>query len=215
MAKNLLTLIFLSIFLVSCGGKKGSKDETSASFKIFVGAISVTDLTGGIMVYGRSSAGENIAINITTASISLSIPNGSWDFYAFGWNGTDPMTGALRCGETSATLGGGNAAVSFNLSDANCDNGNYGSPSFKVVIQFKPLRLTHCTDTSGVIDGTSDCNGFLSITKSYQVSLFSFGNGITKSSLTSKCIDDLSNVGGDTTTTLNIPTGGFFAEFLV
>jgi hypothetical protein len=123
------------------------------------------------------------------------------------------MTGTLRCGETSATLDGGNTVISFNLSDTNCSNGNYGAASYKVANQFKPLRLVHCTDISGVVNGNSTCTGLLSGTKSYEVSLSTFGS-VASPPLSSGCFNDAVSTGGDTNTVLNIPTGGFFTDFL-
>ncbi len=205
-------LLFISICLIGCGGK-ASKEKTSASFKIYAGAVSDPNLSGGVMVYGRSDTAENFAINVTSDSLSFPIPNGTWDFYVFGWDGVTSMTGTLRCGETSATLDGGDTVVSFNLSDANCSNGSFGAPSFKVANQFKPLRLVHCSDITGVVDGNSNCNGLLSGTKSYEVSLSTFGS-VPSAPLTSGCFDDSVNAGGETDTVLNIPTGGLFADFL-
>lgn len=212
MIYKLSLLLLLSSLLVSCGGKKSAK-ETSATFQLFVGAVSDPNLSGGAMVYGKEAGGETFAINVTSDSLSFPIPNGTWNFYAFGWDGATAMTGALRCGETTVTLDGGDAAVSFSLSDANCSNGNYGAPAFKVSNQFKPLRLVHCTDITGVVDGNSNCSGILSGTKSYEVSLATFG-AVSSPALSSGCFDDSVNAGGDTDTVLNIPTGGFFAEFL-
>ena len=208
-----LILLFLSIALMSCGGKATPK-KTSASFKIYTGAVSDPNLSGGVMVYGRSPGLPDFAINITSDSLSFPIPNGSWDFYVFGWDGASPMTGTLRCGETSATLDGGDTVVSFNLSDANCANGNFGSAAYKVSNQFKPLRIVHCSSTAGVIDGNSDCTGSLSATtKSYEVSFATFGP-VASQPLIANCVNDALATTGITDTTLNIPTGGFFENFL-
>lgn len=212
MIYRLSLLLFLASLLVSCGGKKSAK-ETSATFQLFVGAISDPNLSGGVMVYGREASGENFAINVTSDTLSFPIPNGSWNFYAFGWDGASPMTGTLRCGEASANLDGGDAVVSFTLSDANCSNGNYGAAAYKTANQFKPLRLVHCTDLSGVIDGTSDCTGVLSGTSSYEITMETFG-AVPSTPLTSTCISDSLNTTGITDTTLSLPTGGFYADFL-
>jgi len=213
MVRRLFLFIVLGTLLVSCGGKKSKKLDTSATFQILVGAVSDPNLSGGVMVYGRAADGQNFAINVTSDSLSFPIPNGSWDFYAVGWDGATPLTGNIRCGDTSANLDGGDAVVSFTLSDANCANGNYGATTYKTGNQFRPLRLVHCTDITGVVNGTSDCNGLISSTMSYQISYETFGE-VGGPPLEADCVDDAGNVGGNTNTTLNLPTGGFFANFL-
>jgi hypothetical protein len=206
-------LFFISICLIGCGGKASPK-KTSASFKIYTGAVSDPNLSGGVMVYGRAPGLPDFAINVTSDSLSFPIPNGSWNFYVFGWDGASPMTGTLRCGETSATLDGGDTVVSFNLSDANCSNGNFGSAAYKVANQFKPLRIVHCSSTASVVDGNSDCTGSLSAnTKSYEVSFATFGS-VASPPLIASCINEALATTGITDTTLNIPTGGFFENFL-
>jgi hypothetical protein len=45
-------LLILSFCLIGCGGKASPK-KTSASFKIYTGAVSDPNLSGGVMVYGR------------------------------------------------------------------------------------------------------------------------------------------------------------------
>lgn len=212
MVRKIVIFLVMTATLVACGGKS-SKEETSASFQLFVGAVSDPNLAGGVMVYGREAAGETFAINVTSDTLQFPIPNGNWNFYAFGWSGPNDLEGTLRCGEASAELNGGDAVVSFTLNSANCNNGNYGSAAYLTGDQVRPLRIVHCTDITGVVNGTSDCNGILSGTESFRIEMATFG-AVPSPSLQAACVDDADAVTGITNTNLKIPTGGFFADFL-
>lgn len=166
--RKLFCLVWLLV-LPSCGGKfdRLPAGQTAVSFQV-EGKPSA--LLAGIMVYAvradnPQSKGARFVANEAT-SINWLIPNGNYNFYAFGY-ASNSMFGSTYCGSAlGKPLSGGSTTVSLVLDDnAICglppfSPGGYGSADTH---QTRPLYLGACASTGGDISQTdafsSSCNG--------------------------------------------------------
>lgn len=161
MKTSLFFLVLLSL-LAACSGPGG---KTSASLKVTFGGLSV----GGnpvtqIIITGQSTKGEKFARVLTdgTDTISLPLPNGSWNFLAMAWEGGVALEGKVRCAYSTASLDGSPTAIPLVMTNAKCFDGtlnmltpdNTGSdPAFRIT-QMKACRI----DIQSIVSPSENCN---------------------------------------------------------
>jgi hypothetical protein len=125
--KTFLGLTLILLILGGCSGREAGK--TSA--KVVLGGIAFGPLTqGGMMIWGRSlTNGQGFSKNVTSSQLSVELPNGTWEFAAITWEGTNgPMTGTARCADPgSFELSGGETNVALNFSIAQCNENVFGA----------------------------------------------------------------------------------------
>jgi hypothetical protein len=158
MIRILLTLTFL-MNLVSCSQQAG---ETSAKFKVSMGAIAgaPANFQGGLMLYGRSGDG-NLAFGrvLSVDNIEEYVPNGVWHFYAVGWDGPNAMEGKVYCGHlANVNLDGNPVDLNLVASNANCNtpifSANMNGSTEKT---FPDIEIETCNKLSHVSSEADDC----------------------------------------------------------
>jgi hypothetical protein len=159
--KNICSLVLIVILMTTFSGCSKTAGSTASSFKISLNSI--TDITsignGGAMLWGRSDKGDMFGEVLTpTTGLELSLNNGQWTFWSVAWEGNaagDKFTGVSRCAKNVSVLNGTSVQVSLNLSNANCDLGDF-SPSVATngsIKSFPELSLHECqklTDHNGL-----------------------------------------------------------------
>lgn len=132
---KVIALLLLSLLAVSCGEKKGM---SSVKLKLFQSSITTgTDMSGGILLMGRSEDGLNsfrTSIASSSESLSMDLAKGRWEFAAVAWSNTNgPMTGDNRCAYSGfVDLKDTEVNVTFNMTQERCltsFNGNQFSDS--------------------------------------------------------------------------------------
>jgi hypothetical protein len=124
--KKIVILLGLTI-LASCSKHAGM---TTSKVKLFGGNLATTSsvlsfASNGLIFYGQNSNGKSFAQKIDSDSVTLEFPNGTWNFYAVGWepnaSGTTPLTGKVYCGSFGpVNLTGTDATIQMNLLNQNC-----------------------------------------------------------------------------------------------
>ncbi|MCO5143942.1 MAG: hypothetical protein M9962_12700 [Oligoflexia bacterium] len=128
-------------FLAGCGKFDRLDDGGFTKVKFFNGyqnlgsdpRLSAT-MNGGIMIYAYSA---NYVTNLkltdeTDMSAEITLPNGNYSFYAFGYtDATTLLSSDVKCGTVGSTspiaLDGSNKTISINLSYAGCSDGTFNS----------------------------------------------------------------------------------------
>ncbi len=205
--KRIVTSIFcllLSFALVSCSGKGAKKVETSFSITGFVGG---GIYTGGVMVWGIGPNNSLMAVSLIdeTDSKTIQITKGSWEFYSVGWFGGSPLDGTMKCGSTITVVEGEQAAISLNMSDANCNDDALSPASHMSGNEFLPLKLIVCDDISGKTVG-QNCDGNKGDAKSFLFKFNEISNGAVLDGMSSVCFDQ-AGTSSTTTTAYKIPVG--------
>ena len=156
---KILLITFLAISLASCSQGTG---ETSASLKVSMGAIAgaPASFPGGLMLYGVSGD-KAFGRVMGSDSIDELIPNGTWNFYAVGWDGPNAMEGKVFCGFVgNVNLNGDPVQVNLNATNANC-NGNLFTPAVNVATNtnsFPKIEIETCNTLSHVTGSGSVCD---------------------------------------------------------
>lgn len=142
--KSLISILFLCLFLVSCGGKKSKEEEIAVSFKGFLGSDA---FPGGVMVYGRDfERGLFFSRYISGGNDKIVLSNGNWAFAAVAYAGPNPLQGFVKCDLTNTfPLNGGDAIVNFSLSTQKCAKDEFGPNEFTYADgQFFDMRFVTC-----------------------------------------------------------------------
>ena len=124
--------VFILLFvLVACGEdeKKFRSGFTNVSFHHHftnAGKVVTSAIASDVMVYIRERDISDpdvrtIVLGTSTPSITMSLPNNNYDFYAFGSShaGFD-SSGTLKCGHTGQILDGNATTVSIELTSGIC-----------------------------------------------------------------------------------------------
>lgn len=157
MMKFILTLTFLLSF-VSCSQQAG---KSSAGFKVSMGAVAgaPANFQGGLMLYGRSpQANMTFGRVMNSDTIQELIPNGTWHFYAIGWDGPNAMEGKVYCGHlANVDLTGADVSLDLTVTNANCSNSIFSSQTNTTasIKSFPKLEIETC-NTLGHISTSSD-----------------------------------------------------------
>lgn len=163
-----LFLAFVAVALVSCGKfeeKFGRIHSGQTSVQIQMQNPGAEVLTNGILIYAvnANNPQSRAARYIPGQSTQLNwlIPNGVYNFYAFGYAGAN-MTGIMYCAVAmNKPLSGGGVVVDLALNSigvcgyAPFAPGNYGDNGDQTV----PLHIALCSPAGGDISATDQSNG--------------------------------------------------------
>lgn len=163
--KNHLLIAMALAFIVSGCSKK--VETTPAKVKLSLSKIvnfSSGIGSGGAILYGKSSTGEQFGKILSGNEENLDLPNGVWSFYAFMWSKVSTnMSEVVYCGKSSLKLSGIATTISLSLNNANCSDPVYsGGDSFSANYsgnyknKFASLFLEECDDLS---KATTTCKG--------------------------------------------------------
>lgn len=161
--KKLLISTFLILFLISCGGKQ------TTQMKVSLGAVTgSTNFPGGLVIKGESLAGEKFSLKVpSNDKLIIEVPNGTWNFVALGWDGTEIFEGKSYCDvKTNVLLDGGDFNLNLLATTTNCNHPVFGNIADSNG-SFLPLRFNSCMGIKKYIaDGDYDegiadekCNG--------------------------------------------------------
>jgi hypothetical protein len=217
-----IVLSFLLIFILSCSKQAG---HTTSKIKIISGNaftnILSTKANNGLIFYGKSTDGKSFTKELTSESIELAFPNGTWSFYAISWEyAGDPtnvkFAGKTYCAKTEGiVLKGTDTAIDMNLNNANCGDPVFAQHSFNngTDVILPSRSFVSCREPSLVQNGTdaikcgrSSVNnrGFATAYKLIIPQYKNFGNGIEElnHSFESQCftVDSNSDVGAPVST---------------
>lgn len=134
---NSFLLLSLIMGLVSC-----AKEVPKTKAKISIGAAIDGDaFPGGLYILGHTPEGSNETVfvkRIQGNSFEIELPNGKWEFGAFGWKGQngnkiEPISGDIKCYFSNRffELDGAETDIALNLSKANCDDEFFGPEKLK------------------------------------------------------------------------------------
>ena len=162
--KKLLISTFLILFLISCGGKQ------TTQMKVSLGAVTgSTNFPGGLVIKGESLAGEKFSLKVpSNDKLIIEVPNGTWNFVALGWDGTEIFEGKSYCDvKTNVLLDGGDFNLNLLATTTNCNHPVFGNIADSNG-SFLPLRFNSCMGIKKYIaDGDVDegiadveCNGY-------------------------------------------------------
>ena len=162
---NIIAPLILAL-LMGCSGKVG---KSTAKFDVrLAGLTSLNNFgNGGAMLYGQSVRGDRFGKrldNIAADSISLDLPNGTWDFSVLLWDGDHdnnttgaqvPLTGKVRCGRSLGnSLTGGDVTISLNASNGDCAL-PFFSPetNFSTEVFFPEIEIKTCRPDLASVSG--------------------------------------------------------------
>ncbi len=161
MLTKLLLLLLSTTLLFSCGGKKVSEVNLEVRGSLQFGGSTLAPIsTGGLMLWGQSSTGQAFSQALRNSeTLNLTLPNGSWRFYAMAWangNGAElDASTALRCALTPiTTLSGGDNTIALELSQSAC-----AAPVFKgnlTNLSQMMIDIQACESVAG-LSMTSEC----------------------------------------------------------
>jgi hypothetical protein len=191
-------ILLFSTILIACGCGKFSRIENGGYTTVhFQPAHSpnASILAGGIMVYLYSpDFSTNIFLADENANPGITIPNGPYSLYAFGYaNSFESPTGpdpSIRCAvKTGIALSGNAVTIPITLKQPDCTNGaftangtftdpNTSSTLALSGLLFPQLDLVHCSTAASAFLASSsanvgtNCAGFVMPTVSrFQISL--------------------------------------------
>ncbi len=215
MIKKLLTFI-CALTLFGCAGKG---EKTTAELKLFSGHLAVSSYTGGVMLWGSSTDGQNaFGTQITNNTFEIELSNGTWNFIAIGWDGASQMSGTPSCAVAKGIeLGGSAIAIDLSLANSKCADNLISTGATPGSFDYTFPRLaTKICNSDAPLDGTGCADSLNGYASSIRVFLPSFArvDGVTLSldvnaGLGDSChtIYDLSS-GGIVLNNLSVPTGG-------
>jgi hypothetical protein len=153
--------------MISCS----KQEEVKAKFSFQIGAlVAGAGQSGGVMVYGHNSdRTSSFGRYINGDQHTFKLKNGSWTFYAIGWDGTSPLLGNVRCGTTSADLAGTDVNIDLTMDSTGCD-AKFTPPEYLHLNSPQLLDLYTCNSLSPL--GVADtCDFQKGLHKSYRVVL--------------------------------------------
>ena len=222
--KSSYFFIALGLISPSSCSKFGRLSDSEKVTKVTIGSGSSyskqhprASQNGGVFVWGISSDEKfSFFLNNETESVSLTLKNGSWSFYATGWDGAK-FEGNVRCGKQVASLNGTATDVQISLSATGCASADsfFGPTTFlNTAGEPQAVRLVTCRDFSGISNGA--CNSLSrGGLRSYRLKIATFpisplsGGSRPNSYQGSACFDlPNANTGNSVTNTpFKIPVG--------
>lgn len=155
--------ISLLLLVILLGAACSKQPTTSAKLEVTLGAVGITTLTGGFVITGKSSKGEQF-IEVMTADTTLTrdLNNGQWSFLAIYWDGASAFDGKPRCAAQDTSLSGGEQSITLNLTNANCFSGLIGNAHFGSGspgnYQFKHIFPVACRKSVGALSSSDGCD---------------------------------------------------------
>lgn len=142
-AQNISIFLLCLISLISCGAK-----ESKVSLKISGNmSISAAGYTGGMTVTGLGPNNKSFTANAAAGtSITVDLEDGSWTFYAAGWDGAEPLDGNVYCGSLTQTLGADTSVVNITIDQASCNSATFtnGVANLADASGFNTLQIFSC-----------------------------------------------------------------------
>ena len=204
--QKLITFIFLSLFILSCGAGQKSKLKLKVS-NVATGGIT---MPGGIILYGHNNtSSEDISINMASGQEDIVLNNGDWDFFAVGWTGPENMEGSAKCGGANQILDGSDSSVYITITTANCNGPSGVSSKFISAGQFLNLSLWSCAAIPSSPTASTTCSSSVGNIGSFKISLIPEFEGVLDIPLSSKCYNVNS---GTASTALSLPFLGSFYD---
>lgn len=166
----------LAVILTLAGcGKFDRLDDggfTTVTFDHAGQKLTSATLNGGVVIYA-SSVGYSTNLKISNDDViaSISLPNGVYTFYAFGFgvaNGVTSMTGDAMCALSPPTpLNGSAQNVSLTFTRANCATTGFFAPAGHVLSTSGGMKYFNLTQFAPCGSGAdistlafaNDCNG--------------------------------------------------------
>ena len=157
----------ITLVMLSCSQEEGVK----AKFTFQIGAlVAGASFPGGIMVYGHTTdRTASFGKYINGDQHTFKLKNGSWTFYAIGWDGASPLSGNVRCGSTSANLTGSDINVDLTMDSTGCDS-RFTPADYLQANSPQVLNLYTCNSLASLGVGNS-CDAQKGLHKSYRVVL--------------------------------------------
>jgi hypothetical protein len=180
MKKTFNYLLFSLAFLLlsSCG--KDVPETTAVRF--FSGATSITNLQDAVIVAVRVNDGKKMSFRAVPSGMSMTLPNGAWQFYGYGWEGTHNSQVRCAYGGTTAIptlaeviyLAGSATSIYMGFTAGICDfaSGNNvfhnGSSYVETSSNFSNLRVFFCGEdvtntTSACMTSEPEVNSYMQI----------------------------------------------------
>lgn len=145
---KLFLFLILSLIAVSCSQ---APEETTA--KVSVGYLTgSTNYQAGLYIIAEQTDGKGYAVRMLDNSdaVEMVLPNGSWNFTAIGWNGTEHFEGDVFCArQNNVKLGGGDFNLAMSATEAGC--ANLGQP-VDADNDFYTLDFTSCIDVKPYVE---------------------------------------------------------------
>jgi len=109
-----------------------SKGVQKTSAKLNLKLAGIVNLSsgigsGGAILFGKSSTGEQFGKVVTGAEENLDLPNGDWSFYTVMWEKTsgNNLSDVAYCGKSFEKLSGTAVSINLNLNNANCADADF------------------------------------------------------------------------------------------
>lgn len=176
----------LLLLVILFGAACSKTPSTTAKLQVTIGAIGITSFTGGYVVTGKSTKGEQFVEVLTAdATITRDLTNGQWSFLAIYWDGGSLLAGKPRCAAQDITLEGGEVSVSLAMTNANCFSGLIGNNQskgggtvgnlafkhIKPVACRKPVAALASSDLCDITFNTTDAEATVGFLQSFRVVL--------------------------------------------
>ncbi|MCM2350443.1 MAG: hypothetical protein NDI69_10515 [Bacteriovoracaceae bacterium] len=115
------TIVLLTLLstLAGCGGagQSSAKLEVSKAF-----AMTNPYFGGGLMIHGSSSTGQHFTLALdSNLEKTIQLENGTWSFYAVGWDGNQKFVGNRQCGMVTKEISA-SSVVELNMNSTICSD---------------------------------------------------------------------------------------------
>jgi len=153
------------IFSTSCGQEREKSQSTTIRITQAAVAEGVPNQNGGIIVYLREHNLQeffSFKVDSDTESVQKTINNGTWDFAALSWVGSNNMEGDVRCSDQTFVANGTNRTIDIKLKKDQCNEGIFGSEDYYELVdnkpQFYPLKVVTCQRGASLTNSSQNCN---------------------------------------------------------
>lgn len=147
---RLLAVIFIYTLIFSACAPAPEITETQISL-----GAAASDFPGGLYVVGHKMDSREAFVHrmIEGQTFKKELPNGKWEFALWGWKGSSPMEGELKCEMLPPMkLNGEDLKIDAKLTSLKCttarsradDDNLFGRPEFMDGNQPKPIEFKSC-----------------------------------------------------------------------
>lgn len=147
-----LLIILVLLLSVSCSGKKPSK----TSFKLEMTNQGLNS-AGGLVIFGKEQKGGRFARIVSSESVQVEIPKGTWNFGAIAWDGTAgmPISGLVICAsQNGVSIDADEVTVNLTLNNGHCFDPAFSTDEGKLITpnEAKSFTPQFCEDDiSGLV----------------------------------------------------------------